>query len=215
MFKKILIIAGLLFVIVTSYSLLNKSLEAEKAIADKDVQEPLDTSEKDILSTLELVTENLGQKYQSFVVKATSKKELVIQVNADKDYFNSIYKEMESDAKSVIKSSPLKEYKVVVESLDFPSDIDAQKAREENSLIITTITDGLNNPTVIGDIMVNYQESINVHTNLDSNEQNTKRDAKEIEDKVKSLLISNELKSIVNHNSYVISVLDKKGKKLN
>ena len=119
MLKRILIIAGILIVVIASFSLLNKPLEVDTAVANKEEQKPLFTKEEELhMSTLKRVTEKLHEKYVGVVVKSISKKELVIQVEGDEEYFNSVKKDIESIAKSVIKSSTLKDYTVVVERLD-------------------------------------------------------------------------------------------------
>ena len=46
MLKRILIIAGILIVGIASFSLLNKPLEADTAVANKEEQKPLFTKEE-------------------------------------------------------------------------------------------------------------------------------------------------------------------------
>lgn len=50
-----------------------------------------------------------------------SHKELRIQVKKEQDYFKSVKGEMESTVKNIIKSTPLKDYSVIVERLEVPS----------------------------------------------------------------------------------------------
>ncbi|MGG3889667.1 hypothetical protein [Metabacillus fastidiosus] len=95
-------------------------------------------------------------------------------------------------------------------------EVNTDNARKENALLIISITDGLNNPVEIGDILVNYQESITVHTILDGTESNIKTRSKEIETKVKSILTSDELKSIdITPYMNTIKVVDKSGNVIN
>ncbi|MED4400018.1 hypothetical protein [Metabacillus fastidiosus] len=95
-------------------------------------------------------------------------------------------------------------------------EVNTDNARKENALLIISITDGLNNPAEIGDILVNYQESITVHTILDGTESNIKTRSKEIETKVKSILTSDELKSIdITPYMNTIKVVDKSGDVIN
>ena len=49
MLKKILIIAGILIVGIASFSLLNKALEVDSSVANKEEQEPLVTKEEELL----------------------------------------------------------------------------------------------------------------------------------------------------------------------
>jgi hypothetical protein len=119
MLKRILSIAGILIVGITSFSLLNKPLEVDTAVANKEEQEPLVTKEEELnIPTLKMVKEKLNEKYVVVDVKTTSKKELVIQVVGDEEYFNSVKKDMESIVKSVIKTSTLKDYSIVFERWD-------------------------------------------------------------------------------------------------
>ncbi|HWI49457.1 MAG TPA: hypothetical protein VNU45_14660, partial [Rummeliibacillus sp.] len=107
MLKRILIIAGILIVGIASLSLLIKSLEADTAVANKEEQKPLFTKKEELnMSTLNTVTEKIHEKYKGvkFVVGSDSKKELNIQVQENEEYFNSVKKDIESIAKSVIKS---------------------------------------------------------------------------------------------------------------
>ncbi|MED4452112.1 hypothetical protein [Metabacillus fastidiosus] len=95
-------------------------------------------------------------------------------------------------------------------------EVNIDNARKENALLIISITDGLNNLAEIGDILVNYQESITVHTILDGTESNIKTRSKEIETKVKSILTSDELKSIdITPYMNTIKVVDKSGNVIN
>ena len=109
MLKKSLIIAGILIVGITSFSLLNKPSEVDTSVANKEEQV---AKEEPSISTLK---EKLHEKYVGVDVKTTSKKELVLQVVGDEEYFNSVKKDMESTAKSVIKTSTLKDYTIVFE----------------------------------------------------------------------------------------------------
>ena len=63
--------------------------------------------------------EKLHEKYVGVDVKTTTEKELVLQVVANETYFNSVKKDMEAIAKSVIKTSALKDYTVVFKRWDF------------------------------------------------------------------------------------------------
>ncbi|MGE7924245.1 hypothetical protein ACQKND_13760 [Viridibacillus arvi] len=118
MLKRILIIAGILIVGIASFSLLYKPLEVDTSVPTKEKQEPLATKEEVLnITTLKRVSEKLHEKYEGFVVKMNSNKELLIQVEGKKEYFNSVKKDMESIVRSIIKSSTLKDYTIIVERL--------------------------------------------------------------------------------------------------
>ena len=113
------------------------------------------------------VTEKIHEKYEGVVVNTTSKKELMIQVKENEEYFNSVKKDMESIAKSVIKSSALKDYTVVVERLDLSIVTeDVEKIHKELLHLTSTLMEGLKNYDVIGDIeielsKIHYLSNIN------------------------------------------------------
>ncbi|MEK4229332.1 hypothetical protein [Solibacillus sp. FSL H8-0538] len=112
MLKRILITAGILIVGKVSFSLLNKPLEVNTADVNKEKHEPLVTKEEQSIAKLK---EKLHEKFVGVDVKTTLKKELVLQVEGDEEYFNSVKKDMASIAKSVIETSPLKDYTVIFE----------------------------------------------------------------------------------------------------
>ena len=194
MLKSRLIIAGILIVVIASFSLLNKPLEVDTAVANIEEQKPSFTREEELLmSTLKSVSEKLHEKYEGVVVKI-SKKELVIQVEGDEEYFNSVKKDMESIAKSVIKSSTLKDYTVVAERLDLPIVTeDVEKIHKELLHLTSTLMAGLKNYDVIGDIEIDYQKSITIQTSMNGLDKDTHKLAREIEETVNEILHSKEL----------------------
>jgi hypothetical protein len=108
-----------------------------------------------------MVKEKLNENYVVVDVKPTSKKELVIQVVGDEEYFNSVKKEMESIAKSVIKTSTLKDYSVVFERWDlFKIPEEFKKEQKELLHLGKILMEGLKDYGVIGDIGTHYQNPL-------------------------------------------------------
>ena len=68
---------------------------------------------------------------------STSEKELVLQVEGNEEYFNSVKKDIESIVKNVIKSSVLKDYTVVVERLDLSFMTEEQQKINKELLHLT------------------------------------------------------------------------------
>ena len=215
MLKRRLIIAGILIVVIALFSLLNKPLEVDTAVADIEEQKPSFTKEEELLmSTLTSVSEKLHEKYEGVVVKI-SKKELVIQVEGDEEYFNSVKKDMESIAKSVIKSSTLKDYTVVAERLDLPIVTeDVEKIHKELLHLTSTLMAGLKKYDVIGDIEIDYQKSIIFQTSMNGLDKDTHKLAREIEETVNDILHSKELVSVSHIDSYEIKILNTKGEEI-
>lgn len=212
MLKRILIIAGILIVGIASFSLLNKSLEVDSAVANNEEQESLVTKEE---ATLKLVKEKLNEKY-GVDVKTTSKKELVIRVVGDEEYFNSVKKDIESIAKSVIKTSTLKDYTVVFERWDlFKMPEEFKKEQKEILHLGKTLMEVLKDNNVIGDIGTEYQKSITIHTSIKGSENDAHKLAMEIEETVKQILHSKELNSVSQIYSYEIIILNANGKVVN
>ncbi|MEK5208202.1 hypothetical protein [Psychrobacillus sp. FSL H8-0510] len=212
MIKKILIIAGILLVGIASFSLLNKALEVDSSIANKEEQEPLITKEVELLKK---VKEKLAEKYV-IDIKTISKKELLIQVVGDEKYFNTVKKDMESIAKTVINTSTLKDYTVVFERWDlFKMPEEFKKEQKEILHLGKTIMEGLKGYDVIGNIGTHYQKSITIHTSIKSSDKDAQKLAMEIEETVNEVLHSKELNSVSHIDSYEIKILNVKGKVVN
>jgi len=211
MLKRVLILAGILIVGISSFILLNNSLKIDSAVANKEEQEPLITKEEELLT---MVKEKLI--YAGVDVKTTSKKELVIQVVGDEEYFNSVKKDMESIAKSVIKTSTLKDYIVVFERWDLlkmPEEF--KKEHKELQHLSKNLMEGLKGYEVIVNIGTNYQKSITIHTLIKGSDKDAHKLAMEIEETVNEILHSKELNSVSNIDSYEIKILNTKGKVVN
>lgn len=219
MLKKVLIIIGILIVGIASFSLLNKPSEFNNAVANKGEPEALTTKEREQnFSTLNKVTEKIHEKYKEleFGIGSNSEKELVIQVEGNEEYFNSVKMDMESIAKSVIKSSPLKDYIVVVERLDLSFISEEVKNINKELLHLTsTLMEGLKDYDVLGNINTDYQKSITIQTSIKSLDKDALKLAREIEEKVNVILHSNELNSVSRIDLYKVFILDTKGKVVN
>jgi len=215
MLKRILIIAGILIVGIASLSLLYKSLDVDTADANKEEQELLIINEELSISTLN-VKEKINKKYGGIDVKTTSKKELVIQVVGDEKYFNSVKKDMESIAKSVIKTSTLKDYSIIFERWDLfkiPEEVEIRN--KELSHLTSTLMQGLKDYDVVGNIGTHYQKSITIHTSIKGSVKNAQELAMEIEETVNEILQSKELNSVSRIDSYEIKILNTNGKVVN
>lgn len=214
--KKILIITGLLIVGIPLFSLLNKPLEVDTAVANKEEQKSIVTKEEQNISTLNRVSEKLHEKYDEFVVKTNSKKELVIQVEVNEGDFNLVKKDMESIAKGVIKTSTLKDYIVVVEKLDLSFITEEVKNINKELLHLTsTLMTGLKVYDVIGNINTDFQKSITVQTSIKGLNKDALKLAIEIEETVNKILHSKELNSVSHIDSYEIFILNTKGEVVN
>lgn len=213
MLKSLFIMAGIFMVNLTPVSLLNKPLEVGIAVTNNDVQETETRAEQ---NTIIMLKEKLNEKYVGVDVRTTSKKELVIQIVGDEDYFNSVKTDLESIAKSVIKSSTLKDYTVDFERWDLfkiPDEvrIDQQKLHH----LTKNISEGLKDVDIIGDIGIHYQKSITIHTSIKGTDKNAHKQAMEIDEKLNKILDSKKLKSISHSDSYEIKVLNTNGKVIN
>ena len=146
----------------------------------------------------------------------TSKKELLIQVVGDEAYFNSVKKDMESIAKTVIKTSTLKDYTVVFERWDlFKMPEEFKKEQKEILHLGKTIIEGLKDYDVIGNIGTDYKKSITIHTSIKSSDKDAHKLAMEIEETVNEILHSKELNSVSHIDLYEIKILNVKGKVVN
>lgn len=212
MLKRILIIAGLLIVGIASFSLLNKP----SAVANKEEQEPLVKVEEVHIPTLERVKEKLNEKYAVVDVKTTSKKELLIQVVGDEEYINSAKKDIESIAKSVTKTSTIKDYSIVLKRWDlFKMPEEYKKEHKELLHLGKTLMEGLKGYGVIGDIGFHYQKSITIQTSFKASDKDAHKLAIEIEETVNEILHSKELNSISRIDSYEIIIVNTHGKVVN
>ncbi|MGE7693707.1 hypothetical protein ACQKNC_06235 [Lysinibacillus sp. NPDC094177] len=209
MLKKLVIITGILIVAIALYILLIKFSVADTAVANKEKQVTLITKEEEQeISILNRVTEKIHEKYVGVDVKTTSKKELMIRVVGDEEYYNSVKKDMESIAKSVIKSSPLKNHKVVFERWDlFRIPEEFNKADKENHHL-RLLMEVFKDYEVVINISANDQKSIIIHTSIKSSDKDAHKLSLKIEETVSKILHSKELNS---NDSYEIKILDANG----
>lgn len=213
MLKKILIIVGIFIVGMASISLLNKSLDTDTAVANKEEQKPLFTKEEELnFATLNMVAEKIHEIYEEleFGVSSNSEIKLKIQVKENEEYFNSVKKDIESIAKSVIKSSALKDYTVVVERLDLS--FITEEVNKELLHLTSTLMEGLKSFDVFEKINAEYQKSITIHTSIESSDKDAHKLALEIEEIVNEILLSKELNSLSYIDTYDIKILNTKGK---
>ena len=220
MLKRVIIIAGILIVGIASTSLLNKLLEVDTAVANIEEQKPSFTKEEELnISTLKTVTEKIHEKYDDleFAVSSNSEIELKIQVQENEEYFNSVKKDIESIAKSEIKSSTLKNYTVVVERMDLLSLIseEGKNSHKELQHLTSTLMEGLKDYDVIGNINTDYQKSITIHTSIKGSDKDGHKLAMEIEETINEILHSKELDSVPHIDSYEIKILNAKGEVVN
>ena len=216
MLKRILTISGFLIAGIVSFNLLNKSFEVDSAVANKEQQELLVTKEELNIPTLKMVKEKLNEKYVVVDVKTTSKKELVIQVVGDEEYFNTVKKEVESIVKSVIKTSTIKDYSVVLERWDlFKMPEEFKKEQKELLRLGKTLMEGLKDYGEIDDVGFHYQKSITIQTSIKQSDKYAHKLVIEIEETVNEILHSNELNFGSRIDSYEIKILNTHGKVVN
>ncbi|MFJ7952135.1 hypothetical protein ACIQZG_11470 [Lysinibacillus sp. NPDC096418] len=204
MVKRILIIAGILLVGIATYSMLTKLIEDD---TNKKMKESLVIKEEQSIAVLR---EKLHEKYVGVDVKTTSQKDLVIQVVADEVNFYSLKKDMASIVKSVIETSPLKNYKVVFERWELSSIND-----EAHPLLIKTLANGLKQYEVFENIVIEAQAFIMVNTSIKGLNKDAREVAMEMKEKVNEMFHSKELNSIADIESYEIVILNASGEAIN
>ncbi|MGX9134656.1 hypothetical protein ACWV26_09790 [Rummeliibacillus sp. JY-2-4R] len=210
MSKRVILIAGILLISITSLILLNKSLKVD-SFANKEEQELFTTKEKQSISQLK---DKLGAKYVWFDVKTTSKKELVIQVVGDDEYFNSVKDNMATIAKSVMRTSALKHYTIVFERWDFNTDENDETFKKEKELSIlgADLTESLKDYEVIRSITAKYQKSLTIETSIKGSNNEAHQLANKIEATVNEFL---QLNLLSHSDSYEINILNINGKLVN
>lgn len=203
-------IAGILLVGIASFSLINKPLEVDIDDTNKKVKESLISKEEQSMAVLR---KKLQEIYVGVDVKTTSKKELVIQVVAAEDYFNSVQKDMASIAERVIETSPLKDFKVVFERWELSSVVG--ETSKADTLLIETLAKGLKEYGVFENIVIEVQSYISVYTSIKGSNKDARKLAMEIKEKVNEMLNSKELDSIADIDSYEIVILNASGEVIN
>lgn len=95
------------------------------------------------------------------------------------------------------------------------TEIDAKAAQIETMSIGQAVQEELSNYEGIGDIIVDFQQSVTIQTSIDSSDPNAESLAKDIAKKVEDLLKSQKLKSVSKVDSYKVIVQSEDEKKLN
>ena len=207
MSKRIMMIAGILIIGLTTFSFLNIPFIFDTHIVNTEDQNSLVNLEE---STLKKINQKIQEKYVGVGVKTTTKKELVLQVIGDEEYFNTVKKEIESIVESVIKTSILKNYKIVFERWDLIGDAD-EILNKDHHLILRTLMNGLNDYQVIDHISIDSQTTITIHTSIKGSDENAQKLVFDIEMNANKTLLSKELNSVANIDNYKIKIVDTEG----
>lgn len=177
-------------------------------IAHETNQEPTISKEESIVNK---VAKKLHKRYVGVDVKTTTNKELVLQIVGDEAYFNSVKKDMESLVRNEIKSTVLEDYPIVFNRYIMIGDSDG-KYDVELHLLLQTLVNGLKDYQEIKQIGSGTKQSlITIHTSILGTDKHAQKVAKEIEQKAKNLLNSNELQSLPRHASFRIKIVNSEG----
>lgn len=220
MLKRILIVVGILIVGIVTLIMLNNPVEVDTAVANIEEKKPSFTKEEKLThSILNSIIEKIHEKYEDlkFSVGATSAKSLKIQLSENEDYFNSVKGDIESIAKSEIKSSILKDYTVIVMRLDLSFMTEEHKKINDELLLLTkTLNEGLKaDSDVFRNITTGSQKSITIYTSIKGTGKDAQNLAIKMEETVNKILHSKELKSVSQIDSYEIKILNTNGKVVN
>lgn len=202
MSKRILITAGIFIVGITSFNLLNIPFLFNSSGEKIEETEHLNAKEEYILKKL---IEKLQEKYVGVDVKTTSNKELVLQVVGDEEDLKSVKMDMEFITKGVIKNTELEDYMVVFERWDLIGNTD-EIINIDHHLVLKTLMEGLRNYQVVDHINTDTQQIVFIHTSIKESDKNARKIALEIEEKANEILKSEELKSVLNIDTYKIKV---------
>ncbi len=212
MFKRKWIFVGILTMAVAIFSLVAKLMEVEST-ENKEVQQSFITKEQLSIAKLK---EKLREIYVGVDVKTTPKKQLVLQVVADEDYFNLVKKDMEPIAKSVMETSPFKDYTVIFERWEFTSEQDDKKLIDkELSNFLKAIVVGLQEFDVFKNITTDHHTFITVQTSIIGSEKNAQKVALEMEEIIYGILRSQEKNEGTPINEYKVKVVNSQGEVLN
>lgn len=212
MFKRKWIFVGILTMVVAIFSLVAKLMEVEST-ENKEMQQSFITKEQLSIAKLK---EKLREIYVGVDVKTTPKKQLVLQVVADEDYFNLVKKDMEPIAKSVMETSPFKDYTVIFERWEFTSEKDDKKLIDkELSHFLKAIVVGLQEFDVFKNITTDHHTFITVQTSIIGSEKNAQKVALEMEEIIYGILRSQEKNEVTPINEYKVKVMNSQGEVLN
>ncbi len=197
---------------VAIFSLVAKLMEVE-SMENKEMQQSFITKEQLSIAKLK---EKLREIYVGVDVKTTPKKQLVLQVVADEDYFNLVKKDMEPIAKSVMETSPFKDYTVIFERWEFTSEQDDKKLIDkELSNFLKVIVVGLQEFDVFKNITTDHHTFITVQTSIIGSEKNAQKVALEMEEIIYGILRSQEKNEGTPINEYKVKVMNSQGEVLN
>lgn len=197
---------------VAIFSLVAKLMEVEST-ENKEMQQSFITKEQLSIAKLK---EKLREIYVGVDVKTTPKKQLVLQVVADEDYFNLVKKDMEPIAKSVMETSPFKDYTVIFERWEFTSEQDDKKLIDkELSNFLKAIVVGLQEFDVFKNITTDHHTFITVQTSIIGSEKNAQKVALEMEEIIYGILRSQEKNEVTPINEYKVKVVNSQGEVLN
>ncbi len=212
MFKRKWIFVGILTMVVAIFSLVAKLMEVEST-ENKEMQQSFITKEQLSIAKLK---EKLREIYVGVDVKTTPKKQLVLQVVADEDYFNLVKKDMEPIAKSVMETSPFKDYTVIFERWEFTSEKDDKKLIDkELSNFLKAIVVGLQEFDVFKNITTDHHTFITVQTSIIGSEKSAQKVALEMEEIIYGILRSQEKNEVTPINEYKVKVMNSQGEVLN
>lgn len=203
---------GVLLVAIVTFNLVDRLLAADTS-ENKEGQGSFVSQEQLSMATLK---DKLRAIYVGVDVKTTPKKELVLQVVADEDYFNLVTKDMEPIAKSVIANSPFMDYTLVFERWELTS-----RDEEDINLVngvsnfIKTIVESLESYTVFKHVTTDYQSFITIQTTIDSSEKDAEKLALEMEETVYEIINFQNRNEQSQKRTYDIKIVSAQGKVLN
>ncbi len=203
---------GVLLVAIVTFNLVDRLLAADTS-ENKEGQGSFVSQEQLSMATLK---DKLRAIYVGVDVKTTPKKELVLQVVADEDYFNLVTKDMEPIAKSVIANSPFMDYTLVFERWELTSR-DEEDINLDNRLsnFIKTIVESLESYTVFKHVTTDYQSFITIQTTIDSSEKDAEKLALEMEETVYEIINFQNRNEQSQKRTYDIKIVSAQGKVLN
>lgn len=212
MLRKIVMFVGVLLVAIVTFNLVDRLLAADTS-ENKEGQGSFVSQEQLSMATLK---DKLRAIYVGVDVKTTSKKELVLQVVADEDYFNLVKKDMEPIAKSVIANSPFMDYTLVFERWELTSR-DEEDINLDNGVsnFIKTIVESLESYTVFKHVTTDYQSFITIQTTIDSSEKDAEKLALEMEETVYEIINFQNRNEQSQKRTYDIKIVSAQGKVLN
>ncbi|MFJ5790968.1 hypothetical protein ACIP9G_12900 [Lysinibacillus sp. NPDC093197] len=212
MFKRKWILVGTLTMVIIIVSLVARLFEVDSS-ENKEAQQSFVTKEELSIAKLK---EKLHEIYVGVDVKTTTKKELVLQVVADEDYFNFVKKDMEPIAKRVMETSPFKDYTVIFERWEFTTENEGKKLIDkELSYFLKAIVEGLKEFDVFKNVTTDQHTFITVQTSIIGSEKDAQKVALEMEEIIYGILRSQERNEVTSINEFQVKVVNSQGEVLN